>query len=222
MSLEDVRQVSAEHPELVRTNLGSTCYQHTVFLIAKLRAAGHTAQHICKTAGEGQYTPPGFVPRIVAGLDGKPYTITGVSHDAIYCDGRQVDTLAQANDSETPIGLVAIPVWNEIAREYWRNNNPPLPNDGTPVPVPTPTPPPPSAPVYPSYEALGGDAGGIKITRMLEADYKRAGARGLDGDCGAWQQRVSYDFLTGICKTVEEAIAKHRRSWCQTLGIDVE
>lgn len=88
---------------------------------------------------------------------------------------------------------------------------------GQPMP-----PPPPAQPVYPSYEALGGDEGGKKITRMLEADYKRAGARGLDGDCGAWQQRVSYDFLTGICKTVEEAIAKHRRSWCQTLGIDVE
>lgn len=89
-------------------------------------------------------------------------------------------------------------------------------NGGQPKPVPPPKP------VYPSYEALGGDEGGKKITRILEADYKRAGMRGLDGDCGAWQQRVSYDFLTGICKTVDEAIKKHRDEWCQTLGISVE
>jgi len=86
----------------------------------------------------------------------------------------------------------------------------------------TRVPPQPAKPIYPSYEALGGDEGGKTITRMLEADYKRAGRRGLDGDCGAWQQRVSYDFLTGICKTVEESIAKHRPEWCATLGISVE
>lgn len=85
-----------------------------------------------------------------------------------------------------------------------------------------PTPQPPPTPAYPSYESLGGDAGGIAITRQLEADYKRAGKPGLDGDCGAWQQRVSYDFLTGICKTVQESITKHRKEWCDALGIPVQ
>jgi hypothetical protein len=80
-------------------------------------------------------------------------------------------------------------------------------------------PAPPSTPIYPSYEALGGDAGGIAITRQLEADYKRAGRPGLDGDCGAWQQRVSYDFLTGVCATVQESIAKHRAEWLAALGL---
>lgn len=80
----------------------------------------------------------------------------------------------------------------------------------------------PPAPKYPTYEELGGDEGGKKITRQLEADYKRAGRPGLDADCGAWQQRVSYDFLTGICKTVEEAIIKHRAQWCAALGIPVQ
>lgn len=89
------------------------------------------------------------------------------------------------------------------------------------VPEP-PTPRQPAKPLYPSYEALGGDEGGKKITRLLEYDYKRAGMHGLDGDCGAWQQRVSYDFLTGICPTVEASIAKHREEWCQTLGISVD
>lgn len=83
-------------------------------------------------------------------------------------------------------------------------------------------PPQPPAPQYPSYEELGGDEGGKKITRQLEADYKRAGRPSLDGDCGTWQQRVSYDFLTGICKTVEESITKHRAKWCASLGIPVE
>lgn len=85
-------------------------------------------------------------------------------------------------------------------------------------PVVVPVPP---APTYPSYESLGGDEGGKKITRQLEADYRRAGKPGLDGDCGAWQQRVSYDFLTGKVAPVEAAIAKHRADWCAALGIAV-
>lgn len=96
----------------------------------------------------------------------------------------------------------------------------PLTYGSEPQPGPTPIPPP--TPVYPSYEALGGDEGGKKITRQLEADYRRAGKPGLDGDCGAWQQRVSYDFLTGICTTVEASITKHRGEWCAQLGIPVE
>lgn len=96
---------------------------------------------------------------------------------------------------------------------------PPIPAGTAPTPGPTPVPPP--APTYPSYEALGGDEGGKKITRQLEADYQRAGKPGLDGDCGAWQQRVSYDFLTGVCRTVEESVAKHRPGWCAALGIPV-
>jgi len=82
-------------------------------------------------------------------------------------------------------------------------------------------PAPNPQPTYPSYEELGGDAGGVAITRQLEADYKRAGKPGLDGDCGAWQQRVSYDFLTRKVPTVAESIAKHRPEWCAALGIPV-
>lgn len=77
----------------------------------------------------------------------------------------------------------------------------------------------PSGPVYPSYEDLGGDKGGADITLQLEADYKRAGRPGLDGTCGAWQQRVAYDFLTGKVKTVRESIERHRPEWLAALGI---
>jgi hypothetical protein len=111
-----------------------------------------------------------------------------------------------------------------------RNNNPPL-KDGPTIATPNHPPdppanpqaptPPPAKPTYPSYDALGGDEGGRKITRQLEADYKRAGKAGLDADCGLWQQRVSYDFLVGNCGTVEESIKKHRAEWCAALGIPV-
>lgn len=146
MSLEIVRQVAQAHPELLRINRGSTCYQHTAFVVEALQKAGHAASFIGKTAGEGQYTPPGFTPRTVAGLDGKPYIVTGVSHDAIYCDGQQIDTLAKANDGETPIyeadgtPMTAVPVWNAIPREYWRPQNPPIAMTAPAPPAPTPPP----------------------------------------------------------------------------------
>lgn len=79
----------------------------------------------------------------------------------------------------------------------------------------------PEAPQYPSYEALGGDATGIAVTRQLEADYKRAGRPGLDADSGAWLNRVLYDYLTGKVPTIQASIDKHRPEWCAALGIPV-
>jgi hypothetical protein len=229
MSLAITRRVDEQFPILLHQNVNHTCYQFIVKVIAALREQGHQAFHICKTEGEGQFTPPGFQPRTITGLDGKPYRCTGVSHDALWCDGLQFDCIGGGNDAARPIyvgpdgtatfeasgpQIHGTPTWNPIPQEYWRPQNPPFVADDAPAPAP-------ARPVYPSYESLGGDEGGKKITRMLEADYKRAGMRGLDADCGAWQQRVSYDFLTGICSTVEESIAKHRAEWCQTLGIDL-
>lgn len=83
---------------------------------------------------------------------------------------------------------------------------------------PTAQPGPSPTPQYPSYEDLGGDEGGKKITRILEADYRKAEKPGLDGECGTWPQRTNYDFLTGKCKTVEESIAKHQPEWRKSLN----
>lgn len=88
-------------------------------------------------------------------------------------------------------------------------------NGGEPIPIQPPSP------SMPSYEALGGDEGAKKITRVLEADYRRAGRPGLDGDCGGWLRRTDYDVLSGLCKTVDDSIAKHRPEWCAALGIPV-
>lgn len=156
MSLALARQVHAEQPHLLTTNIGATCHQFTLRLITKLRAAGFTAELMAKTAGEGQYVPPGFVPRTVTGSDGKPYTCTGVSHDAIWCDGRQFDTIASANDNERPIykkstdpfwsfdpsdgpQIHGVPIWNPVPQHLWRPNNPPLTDVSAPTePQPIP------------------------------------------------------------------------------------
>ncbi len=233
MSREIVRQVNAQHPQLLQANIGATCHQFTLRVVEALRAQGHQAFLMCKSPGEGQYKPPGFQPRSVVGLDGRTYQCSGVSHDAIWSDGQQFDTIASANDGEHPIfnpngsQIVGQPVWNAIASDHWRPNNPPL-KDGAPAPTPLPPTPLPPTPLpsqpsgYPSYEECGGDAAGAAISRQLEADYKRAGRAGLDGDSGLWHQRVCYDLLTRKVPTVQEAIAKHRKAWCDALGIPVQ
>jgi hypothetical protein len=172
MSLEIVRQVNAQHPELLQQNINSTCYQFVVYVVEALTAAGHRAYLMCKSPGEGQYTPPGFVPRDVVGLDGKTYPCSGVSHDAIWCDDQQYDTIARGNDSPNPIynedgsQMTGEPAWNEVPSEYWRPNNPPL-TEGVPPPVdPATVYPYPDEPttgrayqdrVHDTYEEAGRD-----------------------------------------------------------------
>lgn len=109
MSLSLAQAVHQDHPELR--------YQFMICLLQTLRARGHSAYLVCKTAGEdGQYTPPGFAPRALTGFDGKAYTCTGVSPDAIWCDGVQF----------TPISPQGVPQWTPIPKACWRHQNPPL------------------------------------------------------------------------------------------------
>lgn len=211
MSLEIVRSVNAEHPALLRTNLGSTCYQHTVFVLEKLTAAGHLAYHVCKSPGEAQYTPPGFARRTVKGLDGKDYICSGVSPDAIWCDGKIVDTIAQCNDSETPIGMPGIPVWNEVPPEHWRPNNPPLTAD---VPAPVPVPPPtPTYPPYPQPESQVDGAGAALFADFAEAHHAP------DPQMFRFAFRVAYSWLTKEVPDLEASVAKHRAEWRRLLGL---
>lgn len=166
MSLELAREINRRHPELLQENIGAMCHMYTVYLIELLRGNGHKAFHVCKTKGEGQYIPYGFQPRVVKGLDGKDYTITGVSHDAIWCDGEIVDTVGSGNEHDRPIyrregdpnwsfdpndgpQITGSPVWNVIPKEYWRPGNPPL----LPLPVIV-TPEPPPSKILPKGEAF--------------------------------------------------------------------
>jgi hypothetical protein len=164
MSLEIVREVDRRYPQLLQTNTGANCHQFTQYVIEHLRAAGHLAYLMCKTRGEGQYIPFGFQPRTVTGLDGKPYVCTGVSHDAIWCDGNQFDTIARANDGDDPIiengvRLTGIPVWNAIKPEFWRPSNPPLKEP------PVSTQPAPTQGVLPKGESL-------MVLKALNAFYQ--------------------------------------------------
>lgn len=77
----------------------------------------------------------------------------------------------------------------------------------------------PPKPVYPTYEQLGGDEAGKKVSRAMDADYREAGRPGLDADCGAWMQRTVYDYCVGICATPEESVNKHRPEWRKELGL---
>lgn len=91
-----------------------------------------------------------------------------------------------------------------------------VPGEG-PGPGTTPTKPP-----VPSYDSLGGDETGRKISRALDKDFRRAGRPGLDAESGMWAWRVLYDHAIGKTEpTIESSIAKHRVEWCASLGIPV-
>lgn len=146
MSQEIADKADALEPRNLRVlNVGRSCHRYTRILAGLLRAAGHKVQFIAKTAGEGQYLPPGFGQNQVRGRDGVTFfTITGISHDGLYVDGIQIDTAGGANEHDIPIyhregdpnwsfnpndgpQILARPTWNEIPQAVWRNNNPPLP-----------------------------------------------------------------------------------------------
>lgn len=243
MSLELVREVSRENPDLLPTNLGRTCYRHTLLLVEKLRARGHDAFLVCKSPGEGQYHPPGFTTRTVTGHDGKAYLCSGVSHDAIYCDGKQFDTLGSANEYDRPIyrrngdpnwsfdpadgpQIVASPVWSEIPRDKWRNNNPPLRTPGplpvTAPPLPTPSPAQPPAVTMPSYEDLGGDAYwrsaiGVPLQEDMTKATSEHGGGPLNDGSSVWFSRpiflILHAYASGQTPDRAAIIKKVRNEW---------
>lgn len=135
------RQAHSENPERLHTNRNVDCFRHITRVIQLLKAQGLDASYIGKTHGEGQYTPATGFPRQVG-----PWTITGVSHDAIWVNQVQYDTIASGNDGPDPLGQPGVPIANEIPAQYYRPHNPPVAYpvgpvvDDPPVPVPTPQP----------------------------------------------------------------------------------
>jgi hypothetical protein len=150
--------------------------------------------------------------------------VDGYAEDAI-CYGADPNDLLNVVDLVNGAGAPGASIGGSVkerrASNHWEAPKPLTQSElsyllsgGMPTPVPPPTP------AHPSYEAMGGDEGGKKVTRLMEADYKNAGKAGLDGDSGAWQWRTAYDFLSGICKTVEESIAKHQPEWRASLNAE--
>lgn len=243
MSLKLVEDTAKENPGLLVTNLGSTTFKHTMILIGKLRAAGHLAFPICKSPGEGQYTPEGFVARPVQGLDGKLYPCSGFSHDAIWCDGKQFDTLVAANETERPIyhregdpnwsfdpadgpPIIARPVWDEIPAAKWRNNNPAFKGElDIPVGLPGPivvTPPPAPTFRFPTYAELGDDDFFRKaIGAPLEEDSLAVGATLNEGST-VWSSRGSWLLIEAFFRLGNHSekpaiVRKLRNEWREVL-----
>ncbi len=132
--LETVRRVAAENRHLLEPYVS----ENRGIFVQKVLAALNNPEwgHVAKTAGEGQYTPPGFEPRTVDG-----HRITGFAEDAIFHRGahRQVD-IALGNQSGGEWVW-----WGVIDPANYRSNNPWMPR----VPLegvidPPPTPPPPT------------------------------------------------------------------------------
>lgn len=117
------------YPQLLEANTYESCVEFTQRVLELL---GPAWGHVGKTAGEGQAVPRGFKMVTVRGTDGKPYDITGVSHDAIKhrLSGQVVDILgnAAANSDPDPArhGL-ATPTWGLVPPEEWRVGNPFIP-----------------------------------------------------------------------------------------------
>lgn len=202
------RQADRETPARLQRNRNVDCFQHTSRVIALLREQGLAASFVGKTAGEGQYPPPSGFPRDVVAPNGKTYTCTGVSHDAIWVEDQQFDLVGNGNDGSEPLGSPGIPTANEIPEQWHRPNNPPIyPIDGAPAP-----PPQPSHPPYP------GDAIFDQIGASLFADYAQAG-RVPDAQVGRWFGRTIYDWMAQQTPTLEASIAKHRAEWRALLGL---
>lgn len=206
MSEELVRRIDREHPELLRTNTADTCYSFSGLVLAALKSSGVKAYRITKSPGESQYVPIGFKSRPITGRDGKIYVCSGVSGDALFVDGQQVDVIGGANDTNNPIGSPATAHWDIIDPKYYRPNNMPL-IETPPEPVPAP-----------QDKGYPGDAAFDLLGTILEADYSNVN-RNLDAQSVRWCGRVIYDWLSGICPSLESSINKHRAEWRNALGL---
>jgi len=211
------REVDSQHPEWLRYNRVSTVFKFTQEMVKQLKAEGHKVSYVGKTRGEGQFTPPGWQTVVVKG-----YELSGVSHDALWVDGKQYDFVGQGNDSEEEIfygdgrHMEGRPVANEIPSQYWRANNPPVDLDGQvtfdPDPPLVPVPVVPAPPKVTPYE---GDEFWTKIGEALWRDYHKRPAE-LDAGAAMWIGRLAY-HIKSEGKTRDEAIALQRDNWLVAL-----
>jgi hypothetical protein len=212
LSLDIVRTVNELHPQHLQKNVGQELDAFLNKLLEHLRAAGHKVFRVCKSPGERQVIPVGFQSRGVIGLDGKRYTCSGVSHDALWVDDKLVDVIASANNEDEPYyhngrPVVGIPVWNEIPEHEWRPNNPPLREASAPKP-PTPQ--------YPAYPPNESDVDGAGVA--LFSDFAQAG-QPPNPQMFRFAFRVAFSWLTREVPDLPASVTKHRREWRALLGL---
>lgn len=200
------RQAHSENPERLQTNRNVDCFWHSTRVIQLLIALGLDAAYVGKTRGEGQYQPATGFPRQVG-----QWTITGVSHDAIWVGAQQFDLIGGGNDGPEPLGQPGTPTANEIPAEFHRPNNPPVPYPiGAVV-----DPPAPPAPVIKPYP---GDTFFVEqIGNVLERDYAEAGQR-LNAGSAVWFSRTIWRHVNeGM--SMEQSTAQSRKEWRAALGL---
>lgn len=212
-----VEQVQRDHPGRFQVNTGANCFW-IVCEVLKLSGDPDWG-HVGKTAGEGQFTPSGWMPRHIKGVDGRLYTITGVSHDAIFHQPtlQQIDLLGGGNDGDQPLGAPSRAQWGVIPIAFNRPGNPwlaALPVDAS-IPPPGPPPSPPQ-PVYPPYPANETDLDAVGVA--LFADFAEAGQT-PNPQAFRFVFRVAYDWLVKNEPSLAASTAKHRAEWRQMLGL---
>lgn len=116
-----IQQVAAQRPDLLTTNTWESCGTFVQYVLQALNSPDWG--HVGKTAGEGQYSPPGF-SMVVDG-----YQLTGFSHDVIWHkpSNKQVDIVGNAaarSDPDPAIWGNAVVHWDEIPSQHYRPNNP--------------------------------------------------------------------------------------------------
>lgn len=211
---EHANEVNRQWPQWLQRNRVSDVFKFTQALVARLKAAGYKVSYVGKTRGEGQYTPFDWTPKVING-----FTITGISHDALWIEGKQYDCVGQANDEEHEIfypdgrHMEAKPDGSEVPSKYWRSNNPPVDLAGNV------TFEPPII-VQPPKKQYPGDHVGTKCMEQLFADYATKGEAPNAG-MGVWVWRVAWQVAQeGL--SPEEAVDNQRnseRGWKKALGI---
>lgn len=191
------RQADQEMPSRLQTNRNVDCFNHTTRVLQMLTGQGLQAAYVGKTAGEGQYHPPTGFPRQVG-----PWTITGVSHDAIWVEGHQFDLIGGGNDGPEPLGTIGVPTANEIPAEFHRPNNPPVA-----YPITGAGTLPPSSHILPKGEAF-------VFLKALDAFYRAPeGLQRPDG-IGGDMEAIAQWFYQGVIegKTIEDVKNQIRNS----------
>lgn len=236
MSQQIIKQVDQAFPALLQQNIGSTCFRFLQIAKDRLERAGHTVRFIVKTNRDGgQYRPPGLGQHQIRGTDGNLYTLTGVSHDALYVDGEQRDVIGGAVYHDEPWfengkQVIGRPTWGDpVPHHEWRPWNPPLPLEFeklfAPVPPPTGEPPPTSVFEMPGYDRLGDDpyfvgkVGAFVAEEMGTPRCNNCGshdiAGGMNAGSASWIARTVHSIIASFIKHKDlreaDAIAlKHR------------
>lgn len=150
------------------------------------------------------------------GLNGKRGDPDDISDDAVNFKGEGADTdPTNGNSPVTIIDVIAAAGSPQASPSWVIVTDAANPTKGAWVDptnvVEPPAPPPPTFAPYPGDQVFN------QLGRILEQDYKTYSGE-LNGGCGVWFGRATYDYLVGNVPSMDAAIQKHRPDWLKILG----